>query len=169
VNADQVAPDLIEPVVGFRRWRLSGDRLLSPFVDIPWDGEPIRARCLGDAPRVRHTGRDHHEPAPAPDCVCGIYSYFRPLSSWVQPWAEAGPVAGAVVLWGRIEVHETGMRAEWAKPVALALMPASAGRRRQAIRRAAARIGIDAVPLSELRGAALRYGRPLPAALRPAA
>ena len=65
----------------------------------------------------------HREPAPAPQCACGIYAYFEPHRREWSP-AYGWLVAGAVILWGRIEVHRGGMRAEYARAAALALPPA---------------------------------------------
>jgi hypothetical protein len=39
------APDLIEPVIGYRQWRLREDRLRSPFRDETWEGAELHADC----------------------------------------------------------------------------------------------------------------------------
>jgi hypothetical protein len=39
------APDLVEPIVGFRQWRLNGHTLSSLFADVPWRRNELRARC----------------------------------------------------------------------------------------------------------------------------
>lgn len=162
------APDLIQPVVGFRKWLLVGDELLSPLARTPWDGAPMQAQCL---PRPSWVGRNwhlvppHSGPAPDPACACGIYALFAPH----RPWGPRGPslVPGAVVLWGRIEVHDGGMRAECARIVALALPSFYSPSGMAAVRRVAERLRIEAVPARRLQAAAQRHGRPLPPALLP--
>ena len=163
------APDLIQPVVGFRKWLLVGDELLSPLARTSWGAAPMRARCM---PRPSGVGRNGHKvpphagPAPDPDCACGLYALFAPH----RLWGPQGPglVPGAVVLWGRIEVHDGGMRAKCARIVALALPSFYSPSGKAAVRRVAERLGVEAVPARQLQAAAQRHGRPLPAALLPA-
>jgi hypothetical protein len=47
------APDLVEPIMGFRQWRLRGHTLSSLFTDMPWRRNELRARCTvgGHDPR----------------------------------------------------------------------------------------------------------------------
>src|SRR4051812_22977854 len=45
------APDIATPLVAFRSWRLSGDRLVSPFIPCRWDGRVMHATCY-DANRT---------------------------------------------------------------------------------------------------------------------
>jgi hypothetical protein len=75
-------------------------------------------------------------------------------------------LSGAVILWGRIEIHATGMRAEHARIVGLAL-PLSRGRKRGAVIEAAECLGIPAVPHRQLTAVALAHGKPLQRSLRP--
>jgi hypothetical protein len=149
------APDLLEPVVGFRRWLLREGRVASPRTREPWTPEPLRARC----PVAGHA-------APAPDCTCGIYAALRPAPRWdVDPW---GFVAGAVVLWGRLEVHRSGVRGEYAQAVLLAIPPLASPARRREIREAAASLGAEVVLARQLDAAARRFGGTLPHSLLPA-
>jgi hypothetical protein len=70
--------------------------------------------------------RPEHQ-APHPDCECGIYAYHRfgqvfnrrhLFGALMTTLNEKIPfVVGAVQLWGKLEVHETGVRAQYAKPV----------------------------------------------------
>jgi hypothetical protein len=128
----------------------------------------MRAKCL---PRPSWVGRNWHPVpphggrAPDPACVCGIYALFAPYRLW-DP-RGAGLVPGAVVLWGRIEVHDGGMRAEYARIVALALPSFVSRRGKAAVGRVADRLGVEAVPARRLEAAALGYGGPLPPALLP--
>ena len=77
--------------------------------------------------RPRQPGRERGH-APAPDCTCGLYS----MHPWPEQTSEVAssllggsdlaiPVMGIVEAWGRIEVHEDGFRAEYARPHALVL------------------------------------------------
>ncbi|HEX2104588.1 MAG TPA: hypothetical protein VHF51_13115, partial [Solirubrobacteraceae bacterium] len=104
----------------------------------------------------------HPGPAPDSDCVCGIYALFAPHDRRGRD--PLALVRGAVVLWGRIEVHAgAGMRAEFARIVALAL-PSPPSRPGPVIR-VAQLLGVEAVPGEQLTQAAAAHGGPLPASL----
>jgi hypothetical protein len=75
-------------------------------------------------------------------------------------------VAGAVVLWGRLELHARGMRGEQAVLIALAL-PLLPGPKRRRVRSIAQEFGVPAVPARRLQETALRQGAPIPPAMRP--
>jgi hypothetical protein len=75
-------------------------------------------------------------------------------------------VAGAVALWGRLELHARGMRGEQTVIVALAL-PLLPGPKRRRVRRIAEDFGVPAVPARRLAATALRHGMPIPPAMRP--
>jgi hypothetical protein len=153
------APDLIQPVIGFRLWRLDEGALWSLYADERWGRGRQTARCLApDGPQ--HTG-----PSPAHFCTCGIYAWYRTCPRL----ASAGTpelVGGAVVLWGRMELHPTGMRAEQAMVVALAL-PFSRRAKRARILDVAAALEVEAVPARHLAAAAGQYGAPVPRELKP--
>lgn len=159
------APDLIQPVIGYRVWRIRDGDLVSQYTDVRWAGGPLRAECLSELYR-RGPGL-HPTPAPDPKCSCGIYAYFRP-SERLGASSDSPLVLGAVVLWGRIEVHRSGMRAEWARPVAIGLPPFSPRERRQMLRRISERLGLEAVLIKDLRRVALRHGQPLPGSMQAA-
>ena len=150
------APDLVEPVIGFRAWRVLEDRLLSPYIPCRWDGAVIHAACF-PANRALTFGRGWlaaPHASPHPDCRCGIYAYHRPgAQAYFGEWEW---VEGIVSVWGRIEAHADGLRAEHARVEALAGRPSIA-----------ARLGADVVGRDELTAAAAAYGAPLPAALLP--
>jgi hypothetical protein len=152
------APDLVEPVVGFRHWRLSGDGLRSMFRPVEWQGPEMRARCL----------QGKHDPRPAPHkaCSCGIYAYYDlcPLTASVM---TSDLIAGVVIVWGTLELHSDGMRASNARIVGLSL-PIARGAKRQALAEMAERLGVPAVPHRKLRGVGAEHGRPLQRSLRPA-
>ncbi|MGA2009836.1 MAG: recombinase family protein [Solirubrobacteraceae bacterium] len=153
----EIAPDLIAPIVGFRHWRLLDGALVSMFTRTPWTAAQMTARCAhGD-----------HDPArtPSPGCTCGVYAYYEPCPRTAS--ALTGDlVGGAVVVWGRVEAHATGVRAEHARVIALDLPRIRRGKR-QAVAEIAARLGVPAVPHRGLRSAALDHGAPLPLSLRP--
>jgi hypothetical protein len=62
-------------------------------------------------------------------------------------------------VWGRIESHRDGLRAQHARVCALGRRPGA-----EAI---AARLGVDVVDSGDLAAAAASYGVPLPASLVP--
>jgi hypothetical protein len=104
VSAEPVA----RPVVGFREWSFDDAGRLRPVefgagVLDAWSAGATRAACT----------RAHAAPDPA--CTCGLHARRALPARAGSPWR----VLGAVVLWGRIVVHETGLRAAWARPVAL--------------------------------------------------
>jgi GNAT superfamily N-acetyltransferase len=153
----RTAPDLIDPVVGFRQWRLAEGRLCSPFSDVRWDEAVVDAVC----PLGAHGPED----VPAEACSCGIYALYEPCPRTAST-ATADLVSGAVVVWGTIQLHANGMRAGSCRVIALEL-PVSRGRKRDECVAVAEALGVPAVRHRELRARAARYGAPLPAALRP--
>jgi DNA invertase Pin-like site-specific DNA recombinase len=151
------APDLIEPIVGFRHWRLVQGTLISMFSATAWETTHITARCTGG----------NHDPAqtPSPHCTCGVYAYYEPCPRTASAMSNE-LVGGAVVVWGRVEAHATGVRAEHARIVALDL-PVLQTRKRRAVAQLAERLGIGAIPHRQLKTEALNHGTPLPSSLRP--
>jgi len=157
ISGMDFAPDLSEPVIGFRHWRLVDGVLRSMFSRTAWNLVQMTARCAA--------GR--HDPAqtPSPGCTCGIYAYYDPCPRTASAMTR-DLVGGAVVVWGRLEAHAVGMRAENARIVALHLPPA-VGPKRRAVAEVAAQLGLPAVAHRRLRALALTHGQPLPAVLRP--
>jgi hypothetical protein len=154
------APDLIEPVVAFRAWRVIDERLLSPYIPCRWEGPVMHAECY-PANRALVFGRGWldapHEP-PHRDCQCGIYAYHRPgVQAYYGEWEW---VEGVVSLWGRIEAHRDGLRAQHARVCALA-------RRARPVERIAGQLGVELVDRAELPDVARRFGAPLPRVLVP--
>ena len=151
------APDLIRAVIGFRQWRLHGEELRSLHADDRWGRGLQTARCLGEAA--------HEGPAPQNGCTCGFYAWYAPSPRT----ASAGTselVAGAVALWGQVELHAHGIRAQHAMIVALAL-PMSWGSKRRLLVAAADALEVPAVPARRLRAAALEHGAVIPRSMRP--
>jgi hypothetical protein len=150
------APDLIEPVIGFRLWSVRGDRLYSPFRGDLWEDVELHARCELEV----HDGAD----VPADHCECGIYAFYDqpPRSSA----ATRALVIGAVVLWGQLQLYGVGMRASHARLIGLVL-PTTNGPKRRRLVAAAAYLEVPVVPFRQLKRVAARCGAPAPAGLRP--
>jgi len=152
------APDLIEPLVGYRQWRLHDDALWSPFVDFRWRRGVNTARC-GVAP-------GHPDPPPGHDCVCGIHAWYRPCPRF--GYATPDFIGGVVALWGAIELHPTGVRAQHAAVVALALPLSHTPKRRRVIG-VAASLEVETVPARHLTDVAAHHGCPVTPELVPTA
>ena len=167
--AAERAPDLIEPVVAFRSWRVVEERLRSVYLPVIWAERDMTAACMcsespdADAPRAAEPGHG----VPDRGCTCGIYAYYEPDLNF--PTVDYRGVAGIVTLWGSIELHEEGMRAEHARIEALALYSRWSVRQLDAVRAVARDLGVDIVDLDDIVEAAGRYGRPVAPELVPGA
>lgn len=102
--------DRADPVVAWRYWQVSPERLLRSVTQkwIGWTpGRPLAARCL----EVQH-------PAPDPDCACGVYG-TRDLDGLKEHglclFPEAPLVIGQVALWGKVVDDAAGLRGPIAK------------------------------------------------------
>jgi hypothetical protein len=153
---EAVAPDLITAVIGFRQWRLHGSELWSLRATDRWDGSVQTAHCESGT---------HAGPAPANGCTCGIYAWYDPPPRGAS-LATRELVAGAVAVWGQVELHAHGLRAQHAMLVALAL-PFSWGEKRRRILAAAEPLGIPTVPARRLKATAMEHGEPIPRRMRP--
>jgi hypothetical protein len=153
---DAAAPDLVTAVIGFRQWRLRGDELWSLRGDERWGPGLHTATC--DDPR-------HSSPAPANGCTCGIYAWYEPPPRGASALTR-DLVAGAVAVWGQVELHAHGLRAQHATVVALAL-PFSRGAKRRRLLAAAEALGVPAVPARKLKRTALEHGELIPGWMRP--
>ncbi len=141
-------------MIGYRLWRLGDDGVRSVHERGPWPGPELRASCpLG-----------RHDP-PEQACSCGVYAYYD-QPPWLAWALTPGLISGAVIVWGRIEVHATGMRAARARIVGLELPPPGGKRRRLA--ELARGFELPVVPRRTLTDVALAHGRPLQPELRPA-
>ena len=124
--ASPAVRDQGDPVVAWRYWQVSTDRLLRSVTQkwIEWPpGRPLRARCL----EVSH-------PAPDVDCACGIYG-TRDLEELKEHglclFPDTALVIGEVALWGRVAGDDPDLRGpnaglswrgELAYPVRLSLV-----------------------------------------------
>lgn len=109
---------------GYRQFELRADGLY-PLVHArmgPWAGDLARAACAA--------GGEH--PAPASDCRCGLYAWYRPGSATVA----LGPASAVVAARGRCILGDRGFRAAQARieavtlPAAVRWNPAAARARR---------------------------------------
>lgn len=169
MTAADRAPDLVDPVVGFRAWRIVGDRLHSPYIPCLWDGRVMHAVCYpANRSLTRGVGwKDEPHESPHPDCQCGVYAYHAPgTQRWYGEWHW---VEGVVSAWGRIEAHRDGLRAEHARIEALAHPPRNEPERRGLVEAIAARLAVPLVPWDGLRDEAARHGAPLPGWMLPGA
>jgi hypothetical protein len=155
---DAVVPDLVQPVIGYRLWRLDDEALWSPYVEERWERGVHEAVCRADR-------ADHADPAPAHDCSCGIHAWYEPCPtlSWA---ATRHLVAGAIALWGDMELHPFGMRAARGMIVALALPPWNGPKPRRIVEMANA-LDVEAVPVRRLEAAALEHGAPIAPGMAP--
>jgi hypothetical protein len=149
------APDLIRAVIGFRQWRLHGGGLWSLHADDRWGRGLQTARCLGE---------DAHD-APQNGCTCGFYAWYSPTPRTAS-LGTSELVGGAVALWGRVELHAHGVRAQHAMIVALAL-PFSWGAKRRRLVEVANALEVPTVPARKLKAAALEHGDVIPRSMRP--
>lgn len=161
------SPDFVEPVVGYRAWRLADDGELVPWTVARaggWKPGANTAVChlshfmvaMGEG--SRRTPR--HKP-PSETCMCGLYALHDPRDPRIAPGHDTA--LGAIVAWGDLEVHATGYRAEHACIVALALPAHCAPSTRQRLERAAGRYRVPLVPQDRLAETAREHGAPLPA------
>lgn len=161
------APDLIEPVVGFRDWRIEDGRLASRHLPMLWDEPVVRAECFptgGNAFAVDFDPEPHAAPGAA--CGCGIYAWHEPRGEF--PLVDVRGVSGIVTVWGTLQVYEDGVRAEYAQVEALAIYERWTSAKKDAVAALATSLGADVVALDELAAAGADYGRPIPSQLVPA-
>ena len=182
VGVDPLRSDVQRVRVGYRAWRVGSGGLLWPLSDVrrAWRRGVNTARCncetglslsfewaLVNGQRVLERAPAHDAPAEA--CACGLYSWRRPKRMWGSDdrYVRGDLVAGAVASWGRVQVHETGLRAEHACIVTLSF-PATIGEAARArLSDVAERYHVDLVALNELEAAASVHGSPLPDTLMP--
>jgi glycine cleavage system H lipoate-binding protein len=145
-------PQYVEPVVGFRAWRLAPDGELGPWsmVREPWRPGVNEARCLA-------VGADAHA-VPGHDCTCGLYALAQLDDERLDPEAAA---VGSIAAWGEMEVHATGFRARFATITGLAVAARASEAHRALLARAASRYGVELVEHAGLSQHALAFGQPV--------
>jgi hypothetical protein len=157
------APDLLQPVIAFRAWRVVEGELVSPYLGQRWDDGTVVASCE----RARLDGRESAptaHAAPHRDCGCGIHAYFEPRCA--VPDVDFRRVLGIVAVWGRLEVHPEGVRAEFARIQALGASRGWSSWHRADVEAVAARLQVPLLQESALGAAAADYGASLPDSLR---
>jgi hypothetical protein len=161
------APDLVEPVVAFRTWRVADGALVSPYLPEHWGAAVVEARCLrGDPERFRHGGELLATPhvSPHPACRCGIHAYLEPRSAVAG--IDFRRVLGIVVVWGVVELHPEGLRAQFARIRALGTSQSWSSWHRRDVEAIAERLGVPLVPEAALAAASAEFGSPVPGRLR---
>jgi hypothetical protein len=108
-----VIPDGIEPLVGWRAWRVQYDMLTSVYHPTPWGPrEALWARhWFAGAQRTHESPKEH--------CSCGVYAYLDRGRAEELAETSCAPVFGTIALWGRVIEHEFGFKAEFAYPLEL--------------------------------------------------
>lgn len=127
-----VAPDYVEPVVGWRAWLVVGERetfrLRSVVYDTLWlPRRKLVASCLHRAWLLRFPPRrpSEHSP-PFARCHCGIYAAreIEKAASYLDVLGRSEKLAvhrviGRVSLWGEVLECEQGWRGSRAYPAAI--------------------------------------------------
>lgn len=149
-------PLFTKPVLGFRAWRTGARGMLHSVMPFHcWHPGVNMASC------ARFSLRPH--PAPDVKCACGFHA-FHDLAALRESFTPGAMLTvGAVAVWGDMEVHATGVRAQYAQ--ILVLFSARANPR---VREAAEKYGVLAVDsLQELEVEGRRHAEPLPEEMRP--
>lgn len=121
-------PDLIEPIVGWRCWRVYNDGSLAalnagsygPEVWPPREAK--QATCHKSTYLNPLAGRRDHTNGPRESCSCGYYA--AKLLSKAQ-WPESNYAYGRVAMWGKVIEHEGGFRGEYAYPIEVIIVAKS--------------------------------------------
>jgi hypothetical protein len=123
-NLTGTAPDLLEPVVAWRVWRLvpvsPEYRLASVYKWTLWEpGCALEACCHVPSSMLgKLLGRRDHA-SPAMECACGIHAAGLELvcdSLGTFGGCGVGMIVGQVVLWGDVVECEHGFRGALAYP-----------------------------------------------------
>jgi hypothetical protein len=160
------------PLLAYRAFRADAyARLRAWNLSYAWSPGVNRARCV--------TCNSHR--APVHNCECGLYGRFGSahvpeFDDYPRQEKHTGfvYVLGAVALWGQVEVHADGARAEYAAIVAVARPDAAALRDDPEadaylalLDRVADRYDVPLVPRASLEFEALRWGDPVTPDLKP--
>jgi hypothetical protein len=129
------------------------------LIGVPWPERTARARCHATNPPALAPDQSHD--APDPFCSCGIYALHRTTQFYPGMFVDSS-VLGVVTLWGRLEVHEAGIRAEFARIEALALWPPVGPRLRRQLSAIASSLEVPLVAYEELDSIAGTLGAPVP-------
>jgi hypothetical protein len=160
------APDLIDPVVGFRDWRVEDGKLASRHLPMLWTERTMRAECfpIGGYEFASELDANPHS-APGVSCSCGIYAWHRPQGEFSM--VDVRGVTGIVTLWGTLQTYADGMRAEYARVEALAVYDRWTADKKNSVGGIASALGADLVELERLAEASRDYGQPIPDGMLP--
>lgn len=104
-----------EPLLGWRLWRVRGERLESWAANHAWEPGSNEAQCFAPVRRCRHS--------PGRGCLCGFWGLFDPLAALARgraERAERSSVLGLIQGWGEVAVHGgEGFRSSHASVVCL--------------------------------------------------
>lgn len=161
----------MNPAIGFRVWgideMLTRPRLVSPFRYSPWRPRTaLQAECKvepSDGKLAKAHRQEPNAPPPVEACSCGIYAYHD--AERMVNGMTAGTVGGAVVCWGRLTIHPEGLRAQFARPLALCMPEIYNQSTLTALIRLGASYGIPLLEVSHIALYASEFGecyRPVP-------
>jgi hypothetical protein len=161
------APDLIEPVVGFRDWRVVDGQLASRHLPMLWTDPTAHAECypIGGYEFASELDPQPHT-APGVGCSCGIYAWHQPQGEFAI--FDVRGVSGIVTLWGTLQAYADGVRAEYARVEALGVYPLWTKAKKETVAQIAAALGADLVDHDRLSEVSGDYGQPIPVELLPA-
>jgi hypothetical protein len=127
MNASSPTPEVpleIEPIVGWRVWRLGrnflGDLRLKAVVhQHEWEPQSVEPAVCA-ARQYRQV--DAHTP-PSETCSCGYYAADSLASlAAARVFTSGVSVIGAIAMWGGVVEHANGARSEFAYPARLRLV-----------------------------------------------
>ena len=155
------------PAIGFRVWRigetLTGPRLVSPNRNSLWlPGIRLEAECWteavgGEHGRLAKAHRNQPElRPPVQACTCGIYAYHS--TEDMANALQTRFIGGAVLCWGRITIHREGIRAQFARPLALSSADSFSPSTDDYLAELAAGYGVPLLDLSHLELYAREFG-----------
>ena len=122
----------LEPVVGWRIWRVGEDGLLRAVAwGVQWQPQARFDAVCEDTPSPFWHHGVAHAPHPAPErgCECGVYAFKERADAELlaREKVDREPlVLGRASLWGRVIETERGYRAQYAYPYDLELLGGSA-------------------------------------------
>lgn len=111
------------PIIGFRAWKVFEGGLMSLCAGyVPTPPWPPGTRAV--ATDVSGARFDRGPKRPRPDDKIGLHAYRNLQDAIDEARGVVSPdgwpvVAGAVMMWGVVQIHESGYRAQYARPVAL--------------------------------------------------
>jgi hypothetical protein len=107
-------PAEVEPLLGWRLWRVRDGTLVSWGVRHEWQPGVNEASCLGSR---------HCNSSPGESCSCGFWALHSPsrcIRYARDTITDRSSVVGLVRAWGQVALHGTeGFRAQYARPVCL--------------------------------------------------